>query len=161
MVLYSKALANGYPLSAMLGGDALRRAARDVFVTGTFFTQAVPIAAAIATIDELVRRDAIAHMDRAGRRLCDGLVARAAAAGLAVTMSGPPSIPYMTFVADEGGLDRSRTFAAEAVRRGAFFHPGHNWFVSAAHTDADIDFALDAAEAAMTAVAAEFGRDSG
>lgn len=159
MTVYSKAIANGYPLSAMLGADALRKAARDVFVTGTFFTQAVPIAASIATIEELVRRDAIAHMDRVGRRLCEGLVARAKAAGLAVTISGPPSIPFMTFGGDAGGLARSRTFAAEAVRRGAFFHPAHNWFVSAAHQDADIDFALDAAEAAMNAVAAEFGRD--
>lgn len=160
MAVYSKALANGYPLAAMLGSDALRKAAREVFVTGTFFTQAVPIAAAIATLDEIERRDAIAHMDRVGRRLCDGLAARAGARGLAVTLSGPPSIPFMSFVADAGSLARSRTFAAEAARHGAFFHPAHNWFVSAAHHDGDIDFALDAAEAGMAAVAAEFGRDT-
>ena len=159
MTVYSKALANGYPLSAMLGADWLRKSAREVFVTGTFFTQAVPIAAAIATLDEIVRRDAIAHMDRVGRRLVDGLAERAKAAGLEVTLSGPPSIPFMSFVADAGSLARSRSFAAEAARRGAFFHPAHNWFVSAAHRDADIDLALDAAEAAMAAVASEFGRD--
>ncbi|MFN2425687.1 MAG: aminotransferase class III-fold pyridoxal phosphate-dependent enzyme [Candidatus Binatia bacterium] len=160
MTLYSKAIANGYPLAAMLGHDSLRKAARNVFVTGTFFTQAVPIAAAIATLGEIKRRDAIGHMDRVGRRLCDGLAARAGAAGLGVTLSGPPSIPFLSFVADEGSLARSRTFAAEAARRGAFFHPAHNWFVSAAHDDADIDFALDAAEAGMAAVVTEFGRDT-
>jgi glutamate-1-semialdehyde 2,1-aminomutase len=160
MTVYSKAVANGYPLAAMLGSDALRKAAREVFVTGTFFTQAVPIAAAIATLDEIVKRDAVAHMDRVGRRLCDGLAARAESAGLAVTLSGPPSIPFLSFQADEGSLARSRTFAAAAARGGAFFHPAHNWFVSAAHRDSDIDAALDAAEAGMAAVAAEFGRDS-
>lgn len=159
MTVYSKAMANGYPLAAMLGADALRKAATEVFVTGTFFTQAVPIAASIATLDEIVRRDALGHMERVGRRLCDGLAARAAAAGLAVTISGPPAIPFLTFDADEGSLARSRAFAAEAVRRGAFFHPAHNWFVSAAHEDADIDFALDAAEAGLSAVAKSFGRD--
>jgi glutamate-1-semialdehyde 2,1-aminomutase len=161
MAVYSKAMANGYPLAAMLGNDSLRKAARNVFVTGTFFTQAVPIAASLATLDEIVRRDAIAHMDRVGRRLCDGLAARAAAAGLGVTLSGPPSIPFMSFVADEGGLARSRAFAGEAARHGAFFHPAHNWFVSAAHTDRDIDEALEAAEAGMAAVVAEFGKDAG
>lgn len=160
MAVYSKAMANGYPLAAMLGNEGLRKAARDVFVTGTFFTQAVPIAASIATLDEMVRRDAVAHMDRVGRRLCDGLAARAAAVGLGVTLSGPPSIPFMSFVADEGGLARSRAFAGEAARHGAFFHPAHNWFVSAAHTDRDIDEALDAAEAGMAAVVAEFGKDA-
>ena len=34
-----------------------------------------------------------------------------------------------------------------AATRGAFFHPAHNWFVSAAHQDADIDFALEAERA--------------
>jgi glutamate-1-semialdehyde 2,1-aminomutase len=160
MLVYSKAMANGYPLSAMLGNEALRKAAREVFVTGTFFTQAVPIAASIATIDEIVRRDAIGHMHRVGKKLCSGLEELARASGLGVTISGPPSIPFMTFTADEGSLARSRTFAAEAARRGAFFHPAHNWFVSAAHRDEDIDVALDAAEAAMTAVAKEFGRDT-
>ena len=160
MTVYSKAIANGYPLSVMLGADRLRKAAEDIFVTGTFFTQAVPIAAALATIDEIERRSAIAHMDRVGRRLCDGLVARARAAGLDVTISGPPSIPFMSFAADGGSLERSRMFAAEAARRGAFFHPAHNWFVSAAHQERDIDEALDAAEAAMAAVAASHGRDA-
>jgi glutamate-1-semialdehyde 2,1-aminomutase len=160
LVVYSKALANGYALSAMIGREELRKPAREVFVTGTFFTQAVPIAAAIATLGALAERDAIAHMDRAGRRLCDGLAERASAAGLGVTISGPPSIPFLSFAADGGSLERSRTFAAEAARRGAFFHPAHNWFVSAAHRDDDIDQALDAAEAGMAAVAAGQGRES-
>ena len=38
-------------------------------------------------------------------------------------------------------------------RRGAYFHPWHNWFLSAAHTDADIDRALDATDPAFAAVA--------
>jgi len=159
VTVYSKAVANGYPLSVMLGAEPLRKAAQDVFVTGTFFTQAVPIAASIATVDELGRRDAIAKMDRTGRRLCDGLARRARAAGLAVTISGPPSIPFLSFVADEGSLARSRKFAAVAAMHGAFFHPAHNWFVSAAHEDADIDAALDAADAGFAEVAAGFGRD--
>lgn len=159
MVVYSKAVANGYPLSAMLGAEHLRKAASEVFVTGTFFTQAVPIAAALATVDEIIRRDAIGHMKRVGRRLCDGLAERASAVGLEVSLSGPPSIPFMSFVADQGSLARSRMFCAEAARRGAFFHPAHNWFVSAAHQDADIDQALDAAEAGLASVVGEFGRD--
>ncbi|HYC54135.1 MAG TPA: aminotransferase class III-fold pyridoxal phosphate-dependent enzyme [Candidatus Binatia bacterium] len=159
MIVYSKAVANGYPLATMLGSEALREAARAVFVTGTFFTQAVPIAAAIATLREIESRDAIARMDRAGRRLCDGLVERGRGHGLEVTISGPPSIPFMSFVADAGGFERNRVFAGEAAARGAFFHPHHNWFVSSAHEDADIDAGLVAAEAGFAAVARMFGKD--
>ncbi|MBI5503842.1 MAG: aminotransferase class III-fold pyridoxal phosphate-dependent enzyme [Deltaproteobacteria bacterium] len=159
MTVYSKAVANGYPLAVLLGADSLRTPAQGVFYTGTFATQAVPLAASLATIEQLIVRDAIVHMDRVGRRLCNGLAQRASAAGLAVTLSGPPSIPFMTFVADDGGFDRSRTFSAECAGRGAFFHPHHNWFVSMAHSDADIDAALAIAEVGFAQVLAEHGAD--
>ena len=40
-----------------------------------------------------------------------------------------------------------------ALRHGAFFHPQHNMFLSAAHGPADIDAALEAAAHGFTAVA--------
>lgn len=156
LLLYSKALANGYPLSAMIGAEALRTAAKSVFVTGTAFTQAVPIAAALATIDEIEQSGAIEIMDRAGRRFCEGLEQLAAVAGLEVTISGPPAIPFMTFADDAGKFDRNRVFGAACARRGVFLHPVHNWFVSAAHTDADIDAALEIAAAGFAEVKAAF-----
>ncbi|RUY83385.1 glutamate-1-semialdehyde 2,1-aminomutase, partial [Mesorhizobium sp. M7A.F.Ca.CA.001.10.2.1] len=38
-------------------------------------------------------------------------------------------------------------------REGAYFHPRHNMFLSAAHTAKDIDLALQAADAGMAAAA--------
>ena len=156
LLLYSKAVANGYPLSVMLGRSTLRTAAESVFMTGTFFLQAVPLAAALATIDELVACDGIARMETAGRRLRDGLAERAAAHHLDVTLSGPPAIPFMTFAADEGSFKRSYAFAGECANRGVFLHPLHNWFLSVAHTDADIDATLDAAEGAFGEIRRRF-----
>jgi glutamate-1-semialdehyde 2,1-aminomutase len=146
LLVYSKAVANGYPLSVMLGRDSLRAAAESVFMTGTFFLQAVPLAAALATVDELEAEDGIGRMERAGRRLCNGLGERAAAHGFDVVISGPPAIPFMTFRADEGSFKRSYAFAGACARRGVLFHPLHNWFLSVAHADVDIDVTLDAAD---------------
>ncbi|MFP6600663.1 MAG: aminotransferase class III-fold pyridoxal phosphate-dependent enzyme [Deltaproteobacteria bacterium] len=161
MLLYSKALANGYPLAAILGTEELRRAASKVFVTGTFWTQAAPIAAALATLDELEASDAVAHMDGVGRRLSDGLAGQASEAGLTVTMSGPPALPFMTFDEDTGGLSsdsfaRSRRFAGNCAENGVFLHPLHNWFLSTAHGTDDIDEILAATTLAFEAVAREF-----
>jgi glutamate-1-semialdehyde 2,1-aminomutase len=153
MVVYSKALANGYPISALLGAERLRKAAAEVFVTGSFFTQAVPFAAALATLDVLKTTDGIARMDRAGRRFTDGLARQATRAGLVVTLSGPPAIPFLTFKNDPK-LKMSRHFAGACADRGVFIHPTHNWFISAAHTDGDIDEALGVTEAAFAEVAA-------
>lgn len=159
LLLYAKALSNGRALSAMLGANRTRKAVEDVFVTGTTFTQAEPMAAALATLQQLESLDAIAFMERIGRRLCDGLQQRATAAGLAVTLSGPAAIPFMTFAADQGSFVRSRSFAAAWARAGVFVHPYHNWFVSAAHQDQDIDEALAAAEQAFAATALAHGPD--
>jgi glutamate-1-semialdehyde 2,1-aminomutase len=155
LIAYSKALANGYPLSALVGAEHLRDAAARVFVTGSFFTQAVPLRAALATLDVLERTDAIARIDRAGRRFTEGLRAQATSARLRVTVSGPPAIPFMTFVED-AKFRMSRTFAGACADHGVFLHPTHNWFLSLAHEDADIDAALVATELAFEEVARAF-----
>ena len=156
MLFYSKALANGYPLSALLGNNSLRDAARSVFVTGTFFTQAVPIAAALATLEFIEAGDGIAYMDAMGRRFCDGLRDAAASAGVSVHLSGPPAIPFLTFPDDQGSFERSRVFATACAEHGVFLHPAHNWFLSMAHTEADVDAAVEAASEAFVVVRAAF-----
>jgi glutamate-1-semialdehyde 2,1-aminomutase len=158
LLLYSKALANGYPLSAVLGRDALREAAKNVFVTGTFFTQAVPIAAAMATLDEIQASGAIGHMARMGQRLCNGLAALARTEGFEVMISGPSSIPFMTFVDDAGSFERAFAFAGACAQRGVFFHPIHNWFISAALTEADVDQTLEIAGEAFREVQQRFAQ---
>ena len=152
LACYSKAIANGYPLSACLGRDALRDAAKRVFFVGTYWTAAVPMAAALACLAELERSDAIEHMDRMGTVLRVGMERQAAAHGLAVRSSGPPAIPFMTFAGDEGFAE-SRRFAAACAAHGVYLHPHHNWFLSAAHGEGEIGRVLEATEAAFREVA--------
>ncbi len=156
LLCYSKAIANGHALSALLGSEALRDAASKVFVTGTFYLQAVPIAASLATLTELGASGAIDHMHAMGLKLCEGLAERAGAAGFDVRLSGPPSIPYMRFTDDGTGFDRSRVFCGAASRLGVLFHPHHNWFLMAAHQEKDIDEALAVSEQAFASVKAAF-----
>jgi glutamate-1-semialdehyde 2,1-aminomutase len=158
---YSKAIANGYPLAAVVGRDALRDAAQQVFVTGSFWFAAVPMAAALATLDGLQAERGIERMVRAGTLLRDGLDRQARAHGLRITQSGPVQLPFLTFKADgaAGTFDRANVFTGEAARRGVWLHPWHNWFLSSAHSDADVAFALERTDAAFAAVRARFGRD--
>jgi glutamate-1-semialdehyde 2,1-aminomutase len=48
-------------------------------------------------------------------------------------------------------------WCAECTRRGAYFTPHHNWFISAAHNDADIQRTLDIVDEAFKAVRAKYG----
>jgi glutamate-1-semialdehyde 2,1-aminomutase len=153
LTCYCKALGNGYPIAAALGRDGLRKPAEKVFFTGSYWTGPVEMAAALACLAELEASDAIGQMSRLGTRLRDGLERQAAAHGLAVRCTGPPAIPFMTFVSDAGSFERSRLFAAACAARGVYLHPHHNWFLSAALTDNDLARVLEVTDIAFAEVA--------
>ena len=148
---WSKAIANGRALAAVLGHDRFRDGAKNVFVTGSFWFAAVPMAAAVATIRALKEENAIEAMDRMGTRLRDGITAQARAWDLAVNYTGPPAMPYLTFAGDTNH-ELGSVFAAQALRGGAYLHPRHNWFVSAAMTGDDLALVLEATDQAFAAV---------
>jgi glutamate-1-semialdehyde 2,1-aminomutase len=153
---WSKAIANGHPLACVMGTDPLRDAAASVFTTGSFWLAALPMAAASATITQLRETDAHARIGRAGRRLRAGLAAQADAHGLAVTLSGPVEMPFMTF-ADDDDFARASLWSVTAIEHGVFAHPFHNWFLSAALTDELVDRALAGTDEAFAAVKERFG----
>ena len=150
---WSKAIANGHPLAAVVGSDRFRDAAASIFVTGSFWFSAGAMAAAIATISALGDEGAIETMDRVGTALRAGIIEQASRRGLEISYTGPAAMPYLTFAGDRdhelGGV-----FAAAAIRAGLYLHPRHNWFISAAMTDADVAKALAATDEAFAAVQA-------
>ncbi len=152
LICFSKAMGNGYPIAAALGRPSLRRAAERVFLTGSYWNSAVPMAAALETLAVLERDDGVAHIARTGRALADGLRAQAARHGLEIEISGPPACPFLTF-RDGRNLYRNQHFAAECMRRGVFLHPHHNWFISAALTAGDVDRVVEVAGEAFESVA--------
>lgn len=150
--VWGKAIANGYPLSAILGRQSLREAAAAVFSTGTYWYAAVPMAASLATIRAIEDEDAIGAMARAGLRFKEGLTKQATSHGFDVSYTGPVQMPYMRFLG-EHGENLNYKFAAHALDHGVYLHPRHNWFVSAAHSDAIIDRALEGTDHALAALA--------
>jgi len=103
------------------------------------------MAAALTCLQTLQSQDIPSKLRRSGERLTQGLVAAGHRHGFALLASGPPAVPFVSFV-DDPSLRRQQRFCAEVTRRGAFLHPHHNWFMSAAHTDEDIDATLAMAD---------------
>jgi glutamate-1-semialdehyde 2,1-aminomutase len=152
LAAYSKAIANGHALSAVTGNDRFREAATRIYTTGSFWCGAVSMAAAVATLNELRRLDGPAHMRAMGERLRTGLAALAARHGVGIRQSGPAQMPLVLFE-DDADAVKGAAFCSAALRAGAYFHPRHNMFLSCAHQAADIDAALEAADAGLAAVA--------
>ncbi len=151
LVCFCKAIANGYPISALVGTEALKNEAAKVFYTGSYWFSAAPMAAAIATIEEMKRINAVELMRSYGEKLRDGLIAAAERHGFTLKITGHPAMPYLR-ITDDPTLMLHQKWCSECTRRGAFFTSHHNWFVSAAHTQADLDLTLQIADAAFEAV---------
>ena len=137
LVTVGKGIANLYPISVAYGKAKHLADATQVYHSGTHFYSAVPMAAAIATLDIIRTEGVIERVNTIGTMLKDGILEQATAHGLEVNYSGPPAIPYMTFAGDSS-FQWNRIFCGAAVRRGVFLHPHHNWFICAGHTEEDI-----------------------
>ncbi|MBL8553953.1 MAG: aminotransferase class III-fold pyridoxal phosphate-dependent enzyme [Phenylobacterium sp.] len=148
---WGKCVANGHPLSVMLGNDKARKAASSIYVTGSFWYQAATMAAALETLRLIRETDYLERITGLGERLRSGLAQRARAAGFGFRQTGPGVMPLFLFD-DDPDLRKGFCFSSEMLNRGVYVHPWHNMFLCAAMTEADIDGALDAAEGAFGAL---------
>ncbi|RRH76132.1 aminotransferase class III-fold pyridoxal phosphate-dependent enzyme [Falsigemmobacter faecalis] len=150
---WSKAIANGYPLSAVTGAERFREAAAQIYVTGSFWYGGTPMAAAVATIRELHRLNGPALMKASGEAFRQGLSEQAARHGFEVDLSGPAAMPLMKFAGDDELSTLGEQFCQQALAEGVYLHHRHNMFLSTAHDAAVIAEALERTEKAFTALA--------
>jgi glutamate-1-semialdehyde 2,1-aminomutase len=150
---WGKAIANGYPISALLGSNKARVAASQLYVTGSYWFAAVAMAASLATLNEIENTDYLERTQSLASRLREGFDGAARAYGFGIRQTGPAQMPLILFD-DDRDLRIGYGWASEMVKRGVYVHPWHNMFMCAALTDADIDQALDAADGAFKAMKA-------
>ena len=151
LICYCKAIANGYPISAVVGADSLKDAAGKIYQSGSFWFSAGPMAAALACLKELARIDAPARILEIGRKFTDGLTGIAADQGLVLKVTGMPSMPYLR-LEHEAGIEFHQKLCGECARRGLFMASHHNLFVSAAHSGEDLEQAFAIFDEALAAV---------
>jgi len=156
LITFSKAMANGHPISALVGTEAMKNAAAKIFHTGSYWFSAAPMAAALACLKELKRIDAPRLLLDKGKKLFDGMVAIAKNHGYTLKVTGEPSMPFLRITDDET-LMFHQELCGECTKRGAYFVSHHNWFISAAHTDQDIQRTWDILDDAFKAVKQRYG----
>ena len=147
MICFGKAIANGHPLASLVGKEEIKTAAERVYFTGTQFFSAPPMAAAIATLNELEKVDAPTKLIDYGKNLNARLEAVASEKGFNLISSGVPSMPYYRL---EGqSFETHIKWIDECVKRGVYMLSYHNHFISLAHKEEDIDFIESAARQAF------------
>lgn len=162
-----KAIANGYPLAALAGKKELMQHCRpgsDVFFAGTFNAHPVGIAAGLATLEILERPETYNHLFALGERARQGMAQVAVKNNVEISSTGFGSVfvPYFMSgpINNYNDLLRNDTKKELAFRRGMIeeglymlpvaMKRNH---VSLAHTQADIDRTIEAADKVLGAMA--------
>jgi len=157
--IFAKAIANGFPVAAIVGRADLL----DLFATGgvlhggTFNAQPVTMAAMVATQNALVP-DQYEAASRRGVRLRDGIAQILQDAGLKAQVTGfelmfhvgfgleAPARNYRDLLKSDKPMYVK--FAHALLKRGVRVLERGAWFVSFAHDDGVIDATLDAVRGA-------------
>ena len=99
LAAFGKAMANGYPLSALVGKREIMSKMEDIFFSATFGGELSSIAAAIATIKKLEATNSVARIHTLGDSLMASLNDALSDAGLGeiISYAGEPWWPRVVF----------------------------------------------------------------
>ncbi len=87
LACFGKAMANGMPISALVGSASIMKTMEDIFFSATFGGEVLSIAAAIATLDKLERDEVVPRLWRRGEMLRDAANATLSQRGLGELVS--------------------------------------------------------------------------
>jgi glutamate-1-semialdehyde 2,1-aminomutase len=143
LICFSKAVANGMPLSILCGKQELMQLCdRDIFFFTTFGGETLSLAAAKATINELRLHNVPDYLASQGEKLKEGYNEIALSLNMPYTAcNGMDARTIITFShATENALLMKSLVQQEMIKRGILWGGFHNLCYS--HTDDDIDYTL-------------------
>lgn len=143
-----KALANGLPLSSVLGPAEVIRAQR-TRIKGTFSKERSALAAAQVTLDILEQENTCRQLATTGRDLIDTTNAALKAASFSHLVRAVPyrwdCMPHLHAATNDPSAQACRAALVDGARaRGVLLLEKHNSFVGAAHTRDDVERTAEA-----------------
>ena len=138
MTVLAKAMSNGYPMGAVVGSREVMEPASRMFISSSYWSDNLGLAASLTTIRELERRDSAKRFEALGKALIEQLNQALREAGLPGSCGGVFWNPTLHFdLPDESLRPAANTlFIQEMARRGV--HCNMSFKATLAHTLEDI-----------------------
>jgi len=137
--VFAKAISNGYPMGVVVGRREVMEPASRMFISSAYWDDNIGIVAALTTLRELERRQAVEHFARLGaafRERIDRVAADTGAPARCVGVDGHPGIRFDVEDA-QTAKKVSTLFIQENARRGLILSTG--FFFNCAHDEAALD----------------------
>jgi len=152
LVVYAKAMSNGFPFGVVLGRDDVMQAADGSFISSSYWTDGVGPAAALAVLAKVQHLGVFDLLWERGAHLQDSLRSVAARHPLCqVVVGGMPTTPTFTF---RLGADAplAQTLYVRKMRQRGFLVAGYIYLMLA-HTDRDLADLIEAIDASLGEIA--------
>ena len=161
--VYGKALAGGFPLSAVGGRKEMFDVLRDgrTIHAGTYNGNPICLAAASATLEILADPKVFTGLHAHGSALQRAIVEAAGENDIQLLISGAPPVFNVHWGQSQRPLDYRQTlqsdqkqytkFRMKMLDQGVYLLPDGRWYVGAAHDGTALEIAINAIRAAMSA----------
>ncbi len=146
LATFGKGMANGYPISAVVGRKDIMLLMEDIFFSGTFAGETLSLAATKATLTKMRNDDVLGHIHKMGDKLLKGLeqLINKYHAQEWISLAGHPAWSFLVMYArgKYSAIELKSLFLQEMSQLGFILGGGHN--LSYAHKEKDIDALLNA-----------------
>ena len=132
IVVYGKAMSNGFPMAAIVGRGDVLDAAEDTFISSTYWTERIGPTASLATIGKMRELDVPAHLCSVGDRIGSAWRKLANEHELEISVVGIPPLITFKFDDDADAQALMTLFTQEMLKRG--FLASKSVYVSYSHT---------------------------
>jgi glutamate-1-semialdehyde aminotransferase len=140
LATFGKGIANGYPLSALVGGKEFMKIIEDIFFSGTFGGETLSLAAARAVLIKISQYPVLLSMKQHGEMLIEEVkkLIEELNLGEVISITGHPTWSFLMFKENSGftSLEIKTFFIQEVFKRGVYTLGSHN--LSYAHSKNDI-----------------------
>lgn len=141
IAVFAKGMTNGYPLSAIVGRKAVMEAAQGTFISSTFYTERVALAATLKSIELYEKYRVWEKQIEYGSLVQAGWKEKAQKNGLEIEVGGIKPLGHFTIKGAEDGLVYKTFFVQEMLKRG--YIASNAFYTSYAHTPEMISEYLD------------------
>jgi glutamate-1-semialdehyde 2,1-aminomutase len=170
LATYGKAMAGGFPMACVVGQaeimgafDGRRLARKDLaWASGTLNGNPISATAGLAALDVLSQPGIYDQLHHIGGRLRTGLEEIGRRRGIPLRALGEDAVFGVRFLdnpeprtwMDLQAHDRALglRWGVECIKRGLLVNPNEKFYISIAHTDADVDRTLEICDAAFAAL---------
>jgi glutamate-1-semialdehyde aminotransferase len=134
ILIFGKALGNGFPIGAILGREEIMDVTQETFISSTFWTERIGPTAALATINKIQENNTPQHLIKIGELISNGWMECAMSNGLDINIMGlPPLAGFIFNYDDELSMQLRTLFTQEMLKRG--YLAWHHVYTSFKHDE--------------------------